>query len=110
MYQVVHYAQGINSGKFRMYDYGLVENLFKYGSISPPNYDLSAISAPVYLHYSQNDWMAAMIDVEELASKLGNLAELHLISDPKFNHLDFTYATDADTLLYNRVLSIIKQN
>lgn len=85
-------------------------NLLKYGSFSPPEYNLGAISAKVYLHYSDNDWMAAVKDVDELASKLGNVAEKNLIADPKFNHLDFTYATDADTLLYHHVMEIIAQN
>lgn len=108
--QIIHYTQGFKSGKFRMFDYGLAKNLLKYGSFSPPNYDLSSVTAPVFLHYSDNDWLAAVTDVDELASKLGNLAGKFRISDPKFNHLDFTYASDADTLLYHRVLSIIEQN
>ncbi|CAO1318168.1 unnamed protein product [Diamesa serratosioi] len=108
--QLVHYAQGINSGKFRMFDYGLTKNLLKYGSLSPPNYNLGSITAPVYLHYGDNDWMAAVKDVDELASKLGNLAGKFLIADPKFNHLDFTYATDADKLVYNRIISLMNDN
>lgn len=51
--QLVHYAQGINSAKFRMFDYGLTKNLLVYGSFSPPDYNLKAITAPVYLHYSK---------------------------------------------------------
>lgn len=107
---MVHYAHGINSGKFRMFDHGMTKNLFKYGSIFPPAYDLKAVTAPVYLHYSDNDWMAAVKDVDELAGKLGNLVGKFRVPDAKFNHLDFTYATDADTLLYNRVISFISQN
>lgn len=92
-----------------MFDYGLTANLLKYGSFSPPDYNLQAITAPVYLHYSDNDFMAAVKDVDELAAKLGNALKFR-VPDAKFNHLDFTYATDADTLLYNRVLSIIERN
>lgn len=106
--QLVHYGQGVNSGKFRRYDYGLVLNLIRYGSLTPPDYDLKAVTAPVFLHYSDNDWLAAVKDVDELASKLGNLAGKLKVPDPKFNHLDYTYAKDADTLLYNRILSIIE--
>lgn len=95
---------------FRQFDFGLAMNLLRYGSISPPDYDLRGITAKVFLHYSENDWMAAVKDVDELSSKLGNLGGKILISDPKFNHLDFTYARDADTLLYNRVLDIIRSH
>lgn len=52
--QLVHYAQGINSAKFRMFDFGLTKNMLAYGSFSPPDYNLKAITAPVYLHYSEN--------------------------------------------------------
>lgn len=92
-----------------MFDYGMTKNLVKYGQLSPPSYDLGAVTAPVFLHYSDNDWLAAVKDVDELASKLGNLVGKFRVSDPKFNHLDFTYATDADTLLYNRVISFIQR-
>lgn len=51
--QLVHYAQGINSKKFRMYDFGLIKNMARYGSFSPPDYELSAVTAPVFLHYSE---------------------------------------------------------
>lgn len=30
---IVHYAQGINSGTFRKYNYDLVENLVRYGTV-----------------------------------------------------------------------------
>lgn len=108
--QLAHYAHGINSGKFRMFDHGMTKNLFKYGSIFPPNYDLKKVTAKVFLHYTDNDWMAAVRDVNELAGKLGNLAGMFRIPDAKFNHLDFTYAIDADTLLYNRVIGFISEN
>lgn len=58
--QLVHYGQEVNSGKFRMYDYGFFGNRKRYGSSSPPNYDLKNIDAPVALHFSDNDWMAAV--------------------------------------------------
>lgn len=90
-----------------MFDFGLTKNLLKYGSFSPPDYNLKAVTAPVFLHYSDNDWMAAVKDVDELASKLGNVVGKFRVSDPKFNHLDYLWATDGDTLLYNRVISYI---
>jgi lysosomal acid lipase/cholesteryl ester hydrolase len=92
-----------------MFDYGWTKNMLKYGSITPPDYNLGSITAPVFLHYSDNDWMAAVTDVDELASKLGNLIGKFRVSDPKFNHLDYTYGTDVKTLLYDRVISFIKR-
>lgn len=59
-HQLVHYGQEVNSGKFRMYDYGYFGNKARYGSSSPPNYEVSNIKAPVALHYGDNDWLAAV--------------------------------------------------
>lgn len=83
-------------------------NLLRYGSLFPPNYDLKAITAPVFLHYSDNDWMAAVKDVDELAGKLGNLVMKNRVPDDKFNHLDYLFAKDADSLLYNFVVNLIR--
>jgi hypothetical protein len=50
----------VSAGKFRRYDHGWFKNLLTYGQLSPPAYDLSKITAPVALHYSENDWLAAV--------------------------------------------------
>jgi lysosomal acid lipase/cholesteryl ester hydrolase len=49
--QLTHYGHGVNSGKFRMYDLGLIGNMNKYGQASPPEYQLNKISSRVFLHY-----------------------------------------------------------
>jgi lysosomal acid lipase/cholesteryl ester hydrolase len=56
---VVHYAQGVTSTSFMKYDYGPEKNLEVYGQISPPEYDLSKITAPVALYWAENDWLGA---------------------------------------------------
>ena len=37
----------------------MIDNLYTYGQFTPPDYDLSKVTAPVALYYSQNDWLAA---------------------------------------------------
>lgn len=56
---LLHYSQGVNSGLFRKYNYGRAENLLRYGQETPPEYDISKITAPVALYWGQNDWLAA---------------------------------------------------
>lgn len=90
-----------------MFDFGLTRNLIRYGYFSPPDYNLKAITAPVFLHYSDNDGLAAVKDVKELAAKLGNLANLTKVPDPMFTHVDFILGSKADTLLYKDVINII---
>jgi len=40
---------------FQYYDYGRSENLQRYGQEEPWLYDLSRVTAPVYLYYGNND-------------------------------------------------------
>lgn len=61
MKQLLHYAQEILSGHFRKYDYGIIRNLLKYGSATPPDYVIENITAPIALFYSLNDWFANVI-------------------------------------------------
>ncbi|EFN63402.1 Gastric triacylglycerol lipase [Camponotus floridanus] len=53
---ILHFAQVIESDKFRKYDYGRVKNLLIYHSTEPPNYDLSNITVSVALFYD-NNWI-----------------------------------------------------
>ncbi|KAK9731502.1 alpha/beta-hydrolase lipase region [Popillia japonica] len=107
--QMIHYAQGISSGHFRKYDYGLILNLIRYGSLSPPAYEIANIRAPVGLFYSANDWLAAVVDVHQFANQLPNLALQYLVPDPRFNHLDYLFAIDVRPLCYDRALALMRQ-
>ncbi|XP_067217198.1 lipase 3-like [Linepithema humile] len=70
--QIIHYGQLIRSGllispgKFKQYDNGPISNKKEYASLTPPNYDVTKIKVPVALHYSKNDWLANVKDVEKL--------------------------------------------
>lgn len=46
--------------KFRQFDYGLIGNLKRYNKLTPPDYDLSKVTAPVALIYSSNDKLVAV--------------------------------------------------
>lgn len=110
--QIVHYGQGVRKGLFRQYDWGNIglkkTNKKVYGTRKPPVYNLKHIRAPVALHYGANDWLAEPVDVEELHQKLPNVIGKFLVPDPKFNHLDFIFAVDVQTLLYNRLFNVMR--
>lgn len=97
----------MRSGKFAWYDHGILKNLWIYGTPQPPEYDLQAVTAPVYLHYSDNDWIVSVGDVQELEDKLGNHVESRRVPHRKFNHLDYMYGLDVDKLLYRSVVETI---
>ncbi|VEN63335.1 unnamed protein product, partial [Callosobruchus maculatus] len=105
----LHYLQGINSGRFRQYDYGVIRNLELYNQSSPPDYDISKITSPVALLYGKNDLVTAPKDVEALAKILPNVVRLHKFEKPAFNHADFIFAKDNDALVNFEVINILNQ-
>ncbi|XP_046748745.1 lipase 3-like [Diprion similis] len=107
--QLIHYAQEVKSGKFRQWDYGLLCNLWHYGTLTPPDYELGKITAPVHLLYSNNDWMASTEDVKLLYTELGNPIEMYRILDEKWNHLDFIFGIDAKELVYDHILDVLQK-
>ncbi|XP_039305111.1 lipase 3 [Solenopsis invicta] len=108
--QFLHYGQliksgiMITSGRFQHYDYRL-GNIKKYHSLFPPKYDVSKITAPVHLYYSENDWLANTKDVDKLSNELGNLASKTLVADKKFNHIDYMWAKDVMKYVYEPILN-----
>ncbi|GAB0092453.1 Lipase [Sergentomyia squamirostris] len=108
--QIVHYAQSVNSGQFRQFFHGPIKNKVLYGNIAPPEYKLENVKVPTVIHYSKNDWISVIKDVEKLTQKLPNVVGDYLVPFPKFNHLDFIYAKDVKFLLYDKVIELVIEN
>ncbi|XP_072947431.1 lipase 3-like [Epargyreus clarus] len=106
--QLAHYGQGIEDKRFRRYDYGTARNLIVYGRLNPPAYDLSKVTAPVFLHYSDNDPFAHLNDVNALFRDLGAPIGKFRVPDRRFSHIDFVWGIDAKTLVYNRIINLIR--
>jgi len=104
---IVHYAQGYNSGRFCYYDFGSDGNQEKYGQTDPPDFDLSKVTAPVNLFWGQNDWLGDPNDVDHLSMELGNMVIKYRVNYTSWNHLDFLYGIDANTLVYNQVMTLM---
>lgn len=107
-YQLVHYVQAARSGRFCQFDWGSSEmNMDKYGRPTPPDYNLNNVQARVILHYSDNDWLSAPVDVERLYKKLPN-AEINHIPDKKYEHMDFVWGIGAKEVLYKPIIASMK--
>ncbi|KAE8750091.1 Lipase 3-like [Frankliniella occidentalis] len=105
---LIHYGQLIRSGTFRRYDYGLVRNLWHYGSTRPPAYNLDNVRVPVSLHYSDNDWVSGPRDVHALYDSLPNRNGRFRVKLPQFNHVDFLWGVDAPSLVYDTLTEILE--
>ncbi|KAG8180326.1 hypothetical protein JTE90_016360 [Oedothorax gibbosus] len=106
---IVHFAQMVNSKKFTKYDYGTTANMKQYNQTTPPEYDVSKITTPVALLWSLNDALADSADVVELQPKLKSLVSSYCVPYPAFNHEDFVMAEQANTLVYQQVLDLLRK-
>ncbi|XP_059483958.1 uncharacterized protein LOC132201649 [Neocloeon triangulifer] len=108
---VLHYLQEVKSAKFRQYDEGTAAgNERKYGTPEPPEYDLSLIEVPIFMHYSLNDYLAGTEDVKEFYAKLkGGTVKLLQVPLKTFNHLDFMWANEAKKYVYDPVILALKK-
>jgi len=106
---VIHYAQSVRNQDFRKWDFGKNKNLEVYGVDPPPQYDLSKVTAPVAIYWGQNDWLVQEPDVYRFANAMPNLVKIQRVNHDKWNHVDFVWGIDADTLLYNPIMEFMKR-
>ncbi|CAG4979224.1 unnamed protein product [Colias eurytheme] len=103
----VHFAQEVKSGgNFQQFDYES-NNPRVYGSPTPPEYDLSKVTVPITLFWSENDLLSSEKDVQMLYDRLPATTRMYKIADPEFNHLDYLWAKDAPTLLNKKLLEYL---
>lgn len=123
---MIHYAQIVRSWQFRQYDHGFL-NFYRYGQFTPPLYRFTTHTAPVSFYHSTNDWMAsfhfsiffnrvqrlfsfqqaAPNDVDLLYRMMGGSRRVqlkYLVPQRAFNHMDFVWAINVRSLVYNRVV------
>lgn len=67
------------------------------------------ITTPVALLWSKNDKLADPTDVEALHEKLKSLVDSYCVPLDQFNHLDFVWGIDANKLVYEKVLTLLKK-
>lgn len=106
--QAIHFGQSIESGKFRKFDYGNAGNQLRYGQNGPPAYKLENAKAPVAVYYGESDWFVVPKDVKRLISELPNVVLDYPVPHKKFNHGDFMYGKDARSLVFDKVLEMIR--
>nr|QJE50404.1 lipase 3 [Diaphanosoma celebensis] len=105
---VMQFAKNYRFGEaFIPYDYGAAGNYQRYGQPTPPPYNLSLVTAPVYLFWGQNDLLTTPEDVAWLASKLPNLRASIRVNYDSFNHWDFLWSTNINPLLNDRILPLL---
>ncbi|XP_065215517.1 lipase 3-like [Planococcus citri] len=103
---LLHVTQFGQLGKFMQFDYGPKTNIMVYGTRTPPEYNLSQVTAPVALLYSDGDVHIASQDVSLLQTQLPNVVASYRIDKHLFNHMDFIWGGDARETVYDFILEI----
>lgn len=106
--QLAHYGQTMRGKDFRRYHHSYLKNVFIYNAFEAPHYELSNIRAPVHLHYAASDMFTHIEDVKKLQSHIGGQAQIIRVPLDSFNHFDFLWGIDAKTLVYDKVIDIMK--
>lgn len=120
------------TGKFQKFDYGLIDNMKRYGTIHPPDYNLANVKLPVYLHYGATDMFVDvqvrmlfiavfqfLLNFSSFSSLLQDLHQLYralpnaqkfLVPSDIFGHTDFLWGKHANVWIYNKILSLMENH
>jgi lysosomal acid lipase/cholesteryl ester hydrolase len=104
---VVHWFQIIRNRTFQMYD-DEVRGPLDVGTSSryykPVRYPTRNIKSPVVLVYGGSD---SLVDIDVMLRELPRTTVAKEI--PKYEHLDFLWATDVDRLVFHHVFEALEQ-
>uniref|UniRef100_A0AC35FKP5 Partial AB-hydrolase lipase domain-containing protein n=1 Tax=Panagrolaimus sp. PS1159 TaxID=55785 RepID=A0AC35FKP5_9BILA len=106
---VLHFCQMVRNQMHLDYDYGEKGNLLKYSKPTPPAYNITKIHVPMYLYYSDSDWLATSADVQGyLLKKLNKkyIKEVKHLHD--YNHNDFLWGLRAPEDIYKPIIKHIR--
>ncbi|KAF2352725.1 AB-hydrolase lipase domain [Trinorchestia longiramus] len=107
---VAHLAQQPFAPGIQMYDYGSeAANRVRYGSLVPPLYNLSDVTAPVVICTAPNDSLMSEEDLQRMMRDLPDLVTRIVPFQRDFGHFDLLFAKNAKELIYNQLIEIMKQ-
>jgi len=67
---IYYWSEMFNQKDFKKYDYGKEGNMQRYGTPTPPVYDLGQITEPIYMFVGEYDHLASPADTATLRGKL----------------------------------------
>ncbi|CAD7950515.1 unnamed protein product [Amoebophrya sp. A120] len=121
---MVHWADLVRSGELRKFDYGPISNLYHYGSLSPPSYDVEGSlkklldenpevkrDLTISLYSGGKDALADPKDVDKLKKMLKSVDANVTRTDfqPSYQHLDFTWGMSCKETIYPMVVEDMRR-
>ncbi|XP_077293220.1 lipase 3-like isoform X1 [Arctopsyche grandis] len=108
--QLEHFVQLITRDTLSKFDYGKEDNLIRYGTEKPPDYNITINVAPVVIYYAENDKLISVNDTNKLANiyrDTNTLMSVRKVGWKKFNHVDYIYAKDVHKYVNMDMLKIL---
>jgi len=104
---MAHWAQGVRTDTYQMYDYGSAsENILHYNQSTPPVYDITKMPPMnMALFIGGEDYLADPTDVDMLLSLLPYTPYQHY--EPQYAHLDPLLGETAYEQIYPLMLQLI---
>jgi len=102
---MIHMGQLVQNGKFQKYDHGFIMNMIRYGSTSPPQYNLKNMKIPTALFWGDNDVLADPADVNLMIPQVPNI--IFKSHSNHFDHLDYIWGLTAKEEVYDPLIEIL---
>lgn len=103
---LTHFRQNVQTGRFAKFDFGKEENLKKYGSELPPEYDLTKISGtPIALFCGLKDKCASKEDYQWTKEQLGDNVVFY--KEYEIGHMAFLMPESMEHIL--EMLTLMKK-
>ncbi|CAD7946836.1 unnamed protein product [Amoebophrya sp. A25] len=115
---MVHWADLVRRSDLTLFDYGFFGNLYHYGSVNPPAYDLTDIAnVNISLYSGGRDALADPADVALLVDRLrlaekksGGTARISRQNyQTSYQHLDFTWGMSCGETIYPLIVEEMQQ-
>ncbi|KAH8294691.1 hypothetical protein KR018_001517, partial [Drosophila ironensis] len=108
--QPKHFIQLTESGKFRQYDYGFIQNMWRYKRELPPDYALQNVHplSPVDIFFSDDDSSTNATDILRLGKALPSVV-MHRMSKPTWHHMDFLHSMTVAEDINKPIIRIFDQ-
>ncbi|KAL1448643.1 hypothetical protein WDU94_006597, partial [Cyamophila willieti] len=105
IFNIIHATDLYRKGRFCQFDHGRKENLVRYSSEEPPDYDLTRVTIPAVFFSGGSDLLIDLRDMKRLEKSLVNLIGSYRINS--YNHFDFIIADDTKKVLYDQMIEIM---
>ncbi|KAK7393825.1 hypothetical protein VNO78_22389 [Psophocarpus tetragonolobus] len=112
---VIHLFQMIRTGSIAKFDYGnLLKNIYHYGHLVPPVYDIMAIpnEFPLFVGYGGQDALSEEHDVQLLLNDLRDHDpnKLVVLFTKDYAHVDYFFAVNAKQIIYDPMIAFFSVN